>query len=314
MDTEIQDNSTDNINNETSEASEITTQPSEETLSLADKESQIQVDETGEEKPPEAYEPNFKYNVLGIEKEFDERLRGLIKSKEDEEWLRDVMTRADGFENDKKSYKQLRQDHEKIASEYTQMNKDVNQVLEMRDKNDLDSLFQVLGIKPEAVQQWNMRRQQYGQLTPEQKAYYDRQQELQRSHYSLNQQNQELMNKINQIELQTRQSELTNKLSSSEHAPLIKEFDSRNGQNSFMAEVIRRGALYETQMGVEKTADELISEVASFLTFNQQPQNPSQAGAQAPKVIPNTGTSGGQAPVKKKPKTLDDLKRMMGEV
>lgn len=313
MDTEIQENSQDN-ELESNEVSEITTPPSE-----GSPDSQIEIDQeqqpaSGEgEEQPAPYEPNFKYNVLGMEKEFDDRLKGVIKSKEDEEWLRDVMTRADGFENDKKSYKQLRKDYEYIDSQFKQMSQDVNQVLEMRDKGDVDSLIHVLGVKPEQIEQWFYRQQQYKQLTPEQKNYYDNQRERDRSFYSLEKQNQELNQRLQQIELQTRQSELINKMNNSEFAPVIREFDSRNGQDAFMKEVIRRGYAYETT-GQTKSMDDVIQEVASFLTFNQPQQTPSPSGsAQATKVIPNTGSGGSQAPVKRKPKDLDELRAMIGE-
>lgn len=256
-----------------------------------------------------AYQPNYKYSVMDVEKEFDDRLKGLIKSEEDEKWVRDLVTRAEGMENDKRSYSKLKDEHAKIKSEYEQIYRDVNNVLKMRDNGDLGALFGELGVKKEDILKYAYQLAQYQDLTPDQRAYYDRQQELQRSHYQAQQQNEILMNELRSIKLQTSQSELINKLNNQDISPIVKQFDARNGQNAFYNEVVRRGAMYEAQFGQTKQADELIQEIVNLYGLNQTFKPQQAAMSEDPPVIPNTGSSGVSTPIKRKPKSLSELRQ-----
>lgn len=256
------------------------------------------------------YKPNYKYSVMDVEKEFDDRLKGLVKSEEDEKWVRDLVTRAEGMENDKRSFSKLKEDHVTLARDYEQMSRDVNSVLEMRDNGDLGALFKTLNITNDQLIKHAYQLVQYGDLTPEQRMHYDRQQEQQRSFYQARQQNEILMNEINQIKLQTSKSELTNKLNSSDLSPIVKSFDARNGQNAFYNEVVRRGAMYEAQLGQVKQADEIIQEIVNLYGLSTpQSQAPQTRRDELP-VIPNTGSGGSSTPVQRRPKSLSELKKV----
>lgn len=49
------------------------------------------------EQEPVAYTPTLSYKVKDEERAFDERFKSVIKSKEDEDYIRDLYTRADGL-------------------------------------------------------------------------------------------------------------------------------------------------------------------------------------------------------------------------
>src|SRR5688500_3044500 len=64
-----------------------------------------------EGEPPKEvpqYTPNYKFKVMDEEKEFDDFLKGAIKTKEDEEKLRDIVTKAYGLDAHKKTHETLK--------------------------------------------------------------------------------------------------------------------------------------------------------------------------------------------------------------
>lgn len=69
-------------------------------------------------KPEDAekmtYNPNFEYNVKGETKEFDSRLKSAITSPEDEDFIRDLVTKADGMD----SFKEKLEESKAKQSEY----------------------------------------------------------------------------------------------------------------------------------------------------------------------------------------------------
>ena len=82
--------------------------PVEETQAPVEEEAPV-VEEAPAGQPeapqPEAeYVPSFGYKVKDEERVFDERLHGSVKTREDEEYVRDLYTKADGLEAYKAKY------------------------------------------------------------------------------------------------------------------------------------------------------------------------------------------------------------------
>jgi hypothetical protein len=267
-----------------------------------------------------AYQPNFSYefrSLSGIreQKEFDERLRSVIKTKEDEDYIRDLVTKADGLDVNKRNLQTAMEEKEQLLQKYSPMEKDVEMVLQMRDNGDIGSVLQALGIEKKQFLKYAYEVATYDDLTPEQKSIYDKKHELQGSSYQLKRQNEQLENRLRSIEIQTRQSDLEQRLNQKEIAPIVQEFDQRNGQNAFWNEVVKRGALYSTQFNQVKQAGELISEIINLYGLKApQPQQPKPSVSAKPlPVLPNTGSGSSVVPLKQKPTSVKQLKELARE-
>jgi hypothetical protein len=258
--------------------------------------------------PVPEYKPDYSYKVYDTVKEFDPRLRGLIKTKEDETWVRDIVTKADGLEINKRNLEKVQKEHEQMRNEYTPLKRDVDLVLQMKDKKDYGSMFTALGLTKQEIMEFAYKEAQLMELTPQQRAEYDNYNKVQFSQYSLQQQNEDLQKKLGQIELTQRKAELQNALNSTDYGDVAKDFDQRNGPNALYNEVVRRGYFYATVQGIEKSPQEIVSEIINVYGLKREAPKlkPSAPKVDLP-VIPNTG-SGSIAPVARKPKTVEELR------
>jgi len=267
-------------------------------------------------KPVEpSYQPNFSYEYRTLDgirekKEFDDRLKQIIKTKDDEEFVRQLVTKADGLDVNKRNLKQYEDKYTTLEQEHSTLKSDVEFVLSARDRGDFWTAANAIGFTKEQIRKAVYQDLKAEELTPDQRSHYDRAYELETSNYQSNRKIQELESKLQSFELQTRKSELETILSQNDIAPIAEDFDRKNGPNAFWNEVVTRGAMFE-QMGVHKKPTDVINEIINLYSLKpQQIQTqkiPSVANKSLP-VIPNTGSSGSAVPLKKKTTSLKELK------
>lgn len=274
----------------------------------------IETSDANQVQPVDQYTPNFSYEFRTLEgarekKEFDDRLKQIIKSKEDEEFVRQLVTKADGLDVNKRNLKQYEEKYTGLEKDYHTLKSDVDFVLEARDRGDFWTVANALGLSKKQIREAVYRDLQADDLTPEQKKQYDKSYELETASYHSNRKIHELESKLQSFELQSRKSELEAILNQNDISPIAEDFDRRNGPNAFWNEVVTRGAMFE-QMGVMKKPTEVINEIInlySLKTPQVQPKAPSVSNKSLP-VLPNTGSGGSTVPLKKKPTSLGELK------
>jgi hypothetical protein len=275
--------------------------------------------------PAPEYKPDLKYKVWGEERELDPRIHGLIKSKEDEEWIKKVFSAADGIDH-------FKAERDEAKQEYTRVMAEVQNVLKAADLGDYQTIFQSIGIPKPKIHELltsmgydkdEIIRHAYelAQLTPEQEQYYSRQRELER-------QNRELQSSLSQtrqqqyeFEVQTKTQELMQTISQPEISPIVQAFDAHHGSGAFWEEVRQRGiahfALHKRDMPVQQAVNEVVRLIRSGQQASpmQQAATPAlQTKSQSLPVIPSVGSGGAQTPARKKPKSLDELKRFAAEL
>lgn len=64
--------------------------------------------------PAPEYKPDFSYKVYDTVKEFDPRLRSVIKSKDDEAYIRDIVTKAEGLEINKRNLEKFKKNTKEL--------------------------------------------------------------------------------------------------------------------------------------------------------------------------------------------------------
>lgn len=141
------------------------------------------------------YVPNFKYKVKDEEFDFDERVQGIIKTKEDEDYFRDIYTRAGGID----SYKQKVNDYEskvsKLTSGIDELSQGFHRIKELRDSGNMSELVHTLGIEEDKIVDYALELARRSELPQEERERIEQNQIFERE-------NQALKNRLNSLETQ----------------------------------------------------------------------------------------------------------------
>ncbi|HYX39924.1 MAG TPA: hypothetical protein VE954_43060 [Oligoflexus sp.] len=279
----------------------------------------------------EAYSPDFKFKVGESEHEFDERVRGVLKSKEDEEYFRDLYTKAYGLDVVKKRHEEKwnakEQEWQTKESEYSGLRSQFDRV-----QNTIQKLNTLKGQDFGVFQKaWDIPNQAILQRASEilqvhgdpeaqaraDKVYADRLQMLQyEDRVNQESQTQQAMTR------QLHEMKLHQALMSPDIIQFAAEYDKRMGQGAFLEEVNMVGtidhaagkgytdpkdAVTRAQQKLAKLIGPLGSSPASVSppAASQQQQKPVQRPA-----LPNLGSGRTGTAVSKKPKTMADLKKL----
>jgi len=289
-----------------------------------EEEPKAEVEPQPEVQEEPAYEPNFQYKFQDEFHEFDDRVKAAIKSKEDEDYYRDLITRAKGMEIQKQRVSEYETKVKEWEGKYNDLNSRsenndqtiqyVSNLMEGISRGDSQSFETLLGLcnvnndtllrlgetlarhieNPQAFMQQQQQRQQ-------QMAQVQQQQHTQ----SVDAQAQELAQ-------QRTEFYLDRALSDPNVADIVNYVDSVAGQGSFKEEVKALGAKMVAE-NPRLTFDDLpmivdnIAQKYSKFRPAAQPQAP-QAPAQPEPVIkqqivknnttttlPNVASTGGQA-------------------
>lgn len=277
---------------------------------------------------PVPYTPVAKYKYMSkegkkIESELPPEIKSLIKSKEDEEKWSKLYSKAEGLEfiqserdNVRTQFKKYQEDLAPVIDVVTKANKAIQ-------SNDLDSLFEIVGIRPEAIEQYVFNRLKMQEMPPEQRQIIEQNKALQKQHQMVQERMSLSEQKNLQIQSEMLSNELYNELSRPEVTSFKELFDSKNGEGAFENEIRARGeAIYHTQNGRIARPSEVVKEVLNKYSFaipgqTQMPsasvQQPQVVKAQAEKpTIPVISGSGG-SPTRQSFKTATDLENYYNE-
>ena len=324
---------------ETPEAQAAEASESQETLSSPTPENP-EAGESPEAPPVEVpaepqYQPNFEYRVGSKVKEFDERLRSIIKDKETEEYVRDLVTSSEGIQA-------VKAHRDQALDQLNQYMDNYNNVQQAALNRDLRPAAEALGfnfqtpydvVKAFGFQKEDVLReaQRLLDLTPEQEQLYDQSREQMSEVERLRLENQELQQRQMQAEIQSIPQEMNFVINSAEGKALKDQYEAVAGPGSFEQWLNDRGDAY-FQQGQIVRPTQLVQEFQrTFGPWLQaqatqaapvapQPANvthmqPTTQVVQpqpTPPTIPNTGSTSGQTAVKSQPASLEELKKRAG--
>lgn len=262
---------------------------------------------TPEEEEVEEYEPNYTYSVKGEDKEFDERVRGLITNKENEEYFRNLYTSSEGLPSIKENLERVSLERKDYEEGFNSLYSGYEKLRDYRDNGNLRELYSTLGITDEQAMKYAIDLAKEQQL-PEQ----ERQQIVQTRQD--NKRIADLETRIKTFESSSQESErhaelqnLGAELAKPEYQAAV-EVLAAQGLNP-QELVISHGMLMtKKNNGVEPSIEEAVKSTMAQFNFvsniNQAPQNFEQK-----KVL--RGTSGGGGSVVSKPiRSFDDLRAL----
>lgn len=260
-----------------------------------------------------AYSPNFKYKVGDKEHEFDEWIRPAVKTKEQEEKLRDYYTKAFGIDAVKEDREKIKGEASTYSKKYSELETAVQNTLKPLKTGDLGSFFKALNIPQEAVYKYVHDQLNYQDLPPDQKVQIDQQREIQQRAQQYEERYNQQTQRSQELEVRLLTNELEFELSKPEIKEMSQVYQERTGK-SFRDEIIRQGDLMARTYGKVYAPREVISELAATVgklmgPLGQQAPAQQQVPGPAKPTLPNI-QGRATTPVKAKVQTLDDLKKL----
>lgn len=270
--------------------------------------------EAGEAAPQ--YQPTFKYKYEGKEFEFDDMFKGLVKDEETERQIREIHEIRQAFPKYKESYQEFTQ----IKPHYEGLVGELEELSQLRQSNmkeflsrlQLDEETMIKNINPQTLKKHLAEMYAYEDLTPEQRAAYDRQKQVERDRETYFQQAQQTQRELLELKTQQRTYELEQTMGTSEVKTFQERFDSYYGNGAFQNEVIQTGQttfkLHGRDLNGKEAVEMVMKKFGPLLNQGGQQTVQSSQG-QKVRVIPNV-TSRPASPGKQQVKSLADIKRI----
>ena len=268
-----------------------------------------------------AYVPNYKYKAALQEKELDPFFHGLIKDPESEKKVKELFTKVDAFDFIKNKKEQAEQQYQSITNDYNTMADTVTKFNKSVQSNDLSSAFRLAGISKEQIFKWTQQQLHLMEMPPEQRQQYEQFEAANQQKSQLEEQVSHLQKQYEQQAVQSRTMQLDYALNRPEVAKFGEAWDRNGEPGSFKNFVIEEAkkVYYETgrDLSPEQAVGMVMQRFGKFLnvdeTAMQSPQAMTQSMPQNQKpVIPNIAGKAA-SPIKKVPRSIEDLKKLARE-
>lgn len=275
------------------------------------------------------YTPNFKYKAALQDKEVDAFWRPLMKDGESEKKVIEALQKLDGFDFVKDSRDKVQKQFESLQSDFSSQAEVVSRVESALQRKDLTSVFRQLGVTEQDIFSWTHQKLSMMELPPEQRKAFEEAENAKVQNFEMQEQMTQFQQMYEKQAVQTRTMQLDMMLSRPEVSQTANSWDERMGQmGAFRDLVIQEAqtAYYQTQtdLSAEQAVQRVMQKFGKVLQsgggsqaiaaeISQAPQSHQIQVPQAKPVIPNINGKG-TAPIKKVPKSLDDLRKMAKEL
>jgi hypothetical protein len=222
---------------------------------------------------PGAFVPKFKVTVDKQEREIPEFLKPLIKDADTEKQVHELVEKAYGLEFNKPRLEAARTENTQlktqlgtISQENTAIRGQIQNLVTLYNRNDMDGWFKALGVPEEKVLQWMASKVNYSQLPPEQRSIIDQQKQAEERAWQAETQVQQVQTQNERLLTQQVQGQLESVLARPDVKSVADAFDARVGQpGAFRNEINRRGDyVWKTRKEIV-SPDTLVQEMMSFL-------------------------------------------------
>jgi hypothetical protein len=275
----------------------------------------------------QSYTPNFEFKAYDKVHQFPEWIRPTIKDKTHEDQLRDVFSRAHGFDVLKGKYEKTKESVAKygeVEKKYAEQTTSLRNLLALRD-TDLGQFIQAVGLSDEMIlQHYNnvMRAKQDPEFAAQYNASLEaRRQKLQatQEQESLKAQMEQLQEERNQIQLERHVSVFEQTYTKPDVQSFASIFDSKAGrEGAFKEEAIELGNIIymkeQRYAPPQEVFNILMQKYGAFVgsgieQTNQVSVAPAQQAARVSATIPNVGSGAGVSVTKPRFKSIEDIKK-----
>ena len=279
-----------------------------------------------------AYTPNLKFKYTDAEKgdaegEFEDWVKPIV-NKDNEEKVRELYSKAYAVDFLKKGREKERTEKAALQQEYKQYHDTIQEILGLREK-DVGLFLEKAGVPEQKVAQWLLQKleaeEKLKDLPEPLRNMYNTNQELVRRTMELEKKLSNAQSGGNEAATRALDYQIQSVMAKPEISEVAARYDAaRQKPGAFLEQVGREGLLEHSISGKDITAEEAVQRAIATLALQIQAPSqgvtPNGSVTQAPKaittkpvVMPNVGSSTA-APTQKKPKTLDDIRRMAKEM
>ena len=285
-----------------------------------------------EDDPNLTWVTNREYSVLGEKKMMPEDLAEFITSQEEEDYFRDLYTKAGGLDWVKEdaakkeaSLAELTEKHNAMDAEYGQVKQGMDRLAQLRE-SDFTAFARHWNVTDGQILARANEILELQDKGPEAQRQFESEFAARQQGYQNEQQAQQVAQQNNQMGQQLHDLKMQQALAAPDIAAFAAQFDERLGPGSFAAQVQDYGQLKfaQTQTYVEPSLAvvEVYKRNQALIPSNQAPatqppgvqQNGSgEAHPNDPLEvtrIPNLGTGMPGAPVRTRVKTVADLRKL----
>lgn len=281
-------------------------------------------EESEENKEEEGeYVPSYTYKVKDSELEFDDRVKSIIKTKDDEAFVRDLYTKAGGLDAYKEKYAkvegmvaELDKELNETATAKEQLQSFIEGLVELRDGGNIRKLLETIGVDEEALLQEALGVAKERELPANEKAAlaakrkYERElEELENSKRQAKQSEVTASERANQ-ELINRQVQEFEELANGVHKDFASKLES-NGIDLFEEVTLAGRKMFATTNKVPTMADAIGAVQNKFkflMATNTEQKKEVKKVVQKKEAIPPV-KSGGSSPVATQVSSLEDLQK-----
>lgn len=277
-------------------------------------------EQNGEAAVVEDYTPDFTYKVRDEEHEFDERFRDVIKSKEDEEALRELYTRSAGLDHYKTKFSERDSEYQALENQAATLIEGYKKLQGFKESGDLTNFQKAFGFTDDQLIDYAISLTDHQALPEDQRRIIDENRTLQEKLSSLESTVTSMQTSETNQNLEAEIGELKNMLLSEQYKPAYDAFESR-GIN-MVDKILEVGVGRMQVTGVEPNLEDIVKEVASMVVIpeaaapvveEQINNNQTVKVVERKKTLPSI-SGGGAAPVSSKITSLDQLKALANQI
>lgn len=269
------------------------------------------------------YTPNYKFKAYEKEYEVDELFRPLIKDADTEAKIKALHSKAYALDPMKEKLEGTRKEYEGFKGSAEPKLRAYDQFNKILENKDWDTFFKKLGVPNEEIFGYVEKQLALMNAAPDQKAEYERNMQLRQQAYMQEEQIRQYESAYQQQALQARHMQLDSLMSRPEVQKYAGTWDERAGSiGAFRQLVVDEAAAAFYATGQDWSAEQAVQHVINkygkvVAGLGGQPTQ-TYGGQQqtvqgAPPVIPHVAGRG-TSPIKKVPKSLDDIKKLVAEL
>lgn len=276
---------------------------------------------------PTDYTPNFAFSVRNESKEFDDFIKPFIDSKEKEDQIRELYTRAHGLDSVKSRYEESQQkiadlelERQRIAEE-RELATNALEGMKKLAKDDFKSLAHMLGVDDTTILGYAQHRLDYAEKPEHERRQIDLELEQRVGGYQRNVDIARLQRENQKLLAENHRRDMESAMSLPEISAFEKVFDSRLGKVGAFREHVqkhgsdefRRSQKYIPPLVAAQTVYQQFKPLFAdaLETVSQKTEVTKGAGKKAPR---NLGAGRNASEVGKKIKSLADLRKLSNEI
>lgn len=287
----------------------------------ADGEENEEKSEDGEED--EEYVPSYTYKVKDSELEFDDRVKAIIKTKDDEAFVRDLYTKAGGLDAYKEKYAkvegmvaELDEELNTVTAEKEQLHGFIESLVELRDSGNVRRMLETIGLDEDTILKEALSIAKERELPENERAAIAAKKKYEREIEEMN--NSKVKAKNDEEAARVKANEDLIRRQVTEFDALVsgefKDFSSKMESNGIdlFEEVTLAGRKLFSTTGTVPTMAEAIGAVQNkfkFLTNTNTEQKKEVKKPVAKKEAVPQVKSGGSTPVAQQVSSLEDLQK-----